>query len=272
MMTDLKAAARRLTAGLLALLAACAALCPCCRAAGGNGFIRETLSAAGATVTAPLRLDQESGLWLGGLAAGGLLVYSVDGQLRRGFAWNKSALNDDLSSVFEKFGEGPYDMGILGLYGGLCWALNGDYGKRTAVLALESFAAANAAGTLVKMSAGRARPYAGDGKGIFRPFKMKTRYTSFPSGHTTSAFSIASVFARRCSSPWVAASAYALAAGTALQRVYGDKHWASDVFAGAALGTAVGRWIASPERNPGSAMLLPVLSPGYSGAAAVFTF
>lgn len=265
-------ALRHCAAGLLFFLLACAALCPRCRAAGLKAFAGETLSAAGSVITAPARLDKTSALWAGGLAAGGLLVYSYDGQARHLASKNQSGLNDSLSSVFEKFGEGSYDMGILGLYGGLCWAVNGDYGKRTTVLALESFAAANAAGTIVKMTAGRARPYSHQGKGVFRPFKMKTAYTSFPSGHTTSAFSIASVFARRCESPWVAASAYALAAGTALQRVYDDKHWASDVFAGAALGTAVGRWIASPAREKSSAMLLPVYNPGYAGAALSYAF
>jgi len=81
------------------------------------------------------------------------------------------------------------------------------------------------------------------------------------------------VFSRRCESPVVGITAYALAAGTALQRLYDDKHWASDVFAGAALGTAVGRWIADPARKgTPSAMLFPVAQPGYAGATAVFAF
>jgi len=257
------------------LLALPWALCPDCRAgSGAGGFARETLGAAGSVLTSPLRVSGKDACWLGGLAAGGLLVYSADGQLRRGFAKNQSGLNDDLASGLEKLGNGAYEMGLLGFYGGLSYLLNKPEGSRTAVLGLQAFLAANAAGTLVKVSAGRARPYAGSGKGIFRPFKMKTAYTSFPSGHTTSVFAIASVFARRSDSAVVSVLAYALASGTALERVYDDKHWASDVFAGAALGTAVGRWLASPGRSGAapSAMLLPVYSPGYSGAAAVFAF
>ncbi|MDA8244339.1 MAG: phosphatase PAP2 family protein [Elusimicrobia bacterium] len=248
------------------------ALCPFCRAASVKPFIDETLARTGETITSPLRLDRGSALWAGGLAAGGLLVYSADGQVRHIFSRNHSGLNDSLASVFEKFGNGGYEMGLLGAYSGLCYLFHGRDGLRTSVLALESFAAANAAGTIVKYTAGRARPYSDRGKGIFRPYKMKTAYTSFPSGHTTSAFAIASVFARRCESPWIGVSAYALAAGTALQRVYGDKHWASDVFAGAALGTAVGRWVAAPRGGAPSALLLPVYERGYAGAAAVIPF
>lgn len=269
----LLALSRLCLGGLAAFLLACAALCPRCRAGERQSFMKETLSAAGSVVTAPARLDRTSAWWAGGLVTGGLLVYAHDGQLRRLAGKNRSALNDDLASGLEKFGNGTYELGLLGVYGGLCYLFNGREGLRTTSLALQSFLAANAAGTLLKYSAGRARPYAEDGKRRFTPFRFKSARTSFPSGHTTSAFAVASVFSRRCESPAVGITAYALATGTALQRVYDDKHWASDVFAGAALGTAVGRWIARPGRDSGSsAMFLPVYSPGYSGAAAVFAF
>ena len=264
---------RTLAACAALLFLACSAFCPFCRA-GGDGFVKETLAAAGSVLTSPLRLDRGDAYWLGGIAAGGLLVYSADGQLRHLAVKNDSPLNDSLASGFEKFGNGGYELGLLGVYGGLCYLLNGKEGGRTAVLAAQSFLAANAVGTLVKYSAGRARPYAGDGKRRFTPFRFKSARTSFPSGHTTSAFAIASVFSRRCSSPAVGISAYALASGTALERVYDDKHWASDVFAGAVLGTAVGRWIASPARAKArdSAMLFPVYSHRYAGAAMVLNF
>ena len=269
----LLALSRLCLGGVALFLLACAALCPRCRAAEGGRFVKETLSAAGSVVTAPARLDRTSAWWAGGLAAGGLLVYAHDGQLRHLAGKNRSDLNDDLASGLEKFGNGTYELSLLGLYGGLCYLFNGREGLTTSGLALQSFLAANAAGTLVKYSAGRARPYAEDGKRRFTPFRFKSARTSFPSGHTTSAFAVASVFSRRCASPAVGISAYALAAGTALQRVYDDKHWASDVFAGAVLGTAVGRWIAAPARKGRpSAMLLPVYSRDYSGAAAVFAF
>jgi membrane-associated phospholipid phosphatase len=269
----LLALSRLCLGGLAVFLLACAALCPRCRAAERQGFVKETLSAAGSVVTAPARLDKTSAWWAGGLAAGGLLVYAHDGQLRRLAGKNRSSLNDDLADGLEKFGNGTYELGLMGVYGGLCYLFNGREGLATTGLALQSFLAANAAGTLLKYSAGRARPYAEDGKRRFTPFRFKSARTSFPSGHTTSAFAVASVFSRRCESPAVGITAYALAAGTALQRVYADKHWASDVFAGAALGTAVGRWIARPERgNNSSALFLPVYSADYSGAAAVFAF
>jgi len=198
----------------------------------------------------------------------------MDGQIRRVFKKNSSSLNDCFFVTLEKFGDGGYELGFLGVYGAAGYFFDKPGMTGTALLAAESFAAANAASLAVKVIAGRARPYAQEGKSSFTPFTTKTGHTSFPSGHATSAFSVASVFAARSKNPAAGIIAYSLASGVALQRVYGDKHWASDVFAGAALGTIVGRAVvksagASKERT---AYLLPVFSSGYGGTLAVFSF
>lgn len=247
-------------------------LCPSAAVAGG--FAGETLYSAGKVISSPARLSGAGLPVIGAVAAGGLAVYSLDGQLRRAFLRSKSRLNDGISKNAEKLGNGGYDAAIIAAYGGLGLLLDEPRMRDTSLLAAESFLAANAAGTLLKYSVGRARPYAQDGKRRFTPFRFKSARTSFPSGHTVSAFSVASVFAARSESRVVKGLAYSLASCVALQRVYADKHWASDVFAGAALGAAVGRWVAARSRtgNPRSAMLVPVYSSGYAGAAAVLNF
>ena len=239
-----------------------------------KSFPGDVLKQTGRVFTAPARMTSSDGRWLAGLAGGGLLLYSMDGQLRHMFKKNRSSANDSVSDTLEKFGNGGYELGFLGLYGAAGYLFKRSEMAGTAMLAAVSFAAANAAGTVVKIAAGRARPYTEDGKGSFRPFKAKTGNTSFPSGHTTSAFSVASVFASRYKSPAVGIVAYSLASGAALQRVYGDKHWASDAFAGAALGVVVGRAVAKTAEAPNvkTAYLLPVFSPGYAGAAMVLNF
>ena len=66
---------------------------------------------------------------------------------------------------------------------------------------------------------------------------------SFPSGHAVSAFSIATVVARRYGHhrwvPWVA---YGLATAVSLSRVTTLKHFPSDIFVGAALGYSIARF------------------------------
>ena len=63
---------------------------------------------------------------------------------------------------------------------------------------------------------------------------------SFPSGHTAEAF-VGAEFMRleyKDVSPWYGIAGYAMATATGLLRVYNDKHWASDVIAGAGVGIA----------------------------------
>jgi membrane-associated phospholipid phosphatase len=63
---------------------------------------------------------------------------------------------------------------------------------------------------------------------------------SFPSGHTSTAFSLAGVASHHYG--WkVGVPMYALAAGIGLTRIEQDRHHLSDVIAGATLGFVVGR-------------------------------
>ena len=55
------------------------------------------------------------------------------------------------------------------------------------------------------------------------------------------AFSLASAVAEEARTPWVSALAYGGAAAVAWSRVYEDKHWTSDVAAGALIGILAGR-------------------------------
>ncbi len=63
-------------------------------------------------------------------------------------------------------------------------------------------------------------------------------YTSFPSGHTTEAFANAEFMRMQYGKkyPWLAVAGYAMAGTTGFLRMYNNKHWLSDVVAGAAIG------------------------------------
>lgn len=63
---------------------------------------------------------------------------------------------------------------------------------------------------------------------------------SFPSGHTTRAFVSAEFLHQEFGhlSPWVSIAGYTTAGATAYLRLYQNKHWLSDVLAGAAIGMA----------------------------------
>ncbi|HEY2325169.1 MAG TPA: phosphatase PAP2 family protein [Thermoanaerobaculia bacterium] len=95
----------------------------------------------------------------------------------------------------------------------------------------------------IKTTVGRARPIADLGRHSVHPFD-KDLYQSFPSGHATSAFAIATAIANRYDDhPSVPAIAYTLATTIAFARVYDRAHFPSDVVAGALIGHAVAKSI-----------------------------
>jgi membrane-associated phospholipid phosphatase len=117
---------------------------------------------------------------------------------------------------------------------------------------LEALAVSSQVTGLLKGVFGRSRPYVSDGNAhdfdFGGGFGSSTR-RSFPSGHTSMAFTFASVVAEEASYRWprahrfVAPLAYSMATGVGLARMYNDKHWASDVALGAAIGTLSGKLV-----------------------------
>lgn len=103
----------------------------------------------------------------------------------------------------------------------------------------------------MKGIAGRARPYVNTqdphNYSFMRGFKENTDYKSFPSGHATSAFAVAAAVTSEAKRHWgtkggwiVGSVLYTGAASVAWSRMYDNKHWATDVLTGAAIGTFTG--------------------------------
>src|SRR5687767_258620 len=115
--------------------------------------------------------------------------------------------------------------------------------------AVGSVVVANVITVGIKTVAGRARPYVDTSNTrnfqLFRGLRDEN-YRSFPSGHSTAAFAFASIVTSETSHWWpgarwpVGAVTYGTATLTALSRIYNQKHWASDVIVGAAIGTITG--------------------------------
>lgn len=113
-----------------------------------------------------------------------------------------------------------------------------------------------------KTVAGRARPVE-DPDNAFdyrlgRGFRSD-RFSSMPSGHTSSAFAAASAATAEVGAHWprqktlVGITLYSAATLVGLSRMYNDKHWASDVVVGAAVGTFSGwKVVGYTHAHPGN--------------------
>jgi membrane-associated phospholipid phosphatase len=166
-----------------------------------------------------------------------LLDRAFDGVVREGRHGSLEPLADALNYG----GQPQHAAAVLGG----TWAVGTLAGcGEVADAALHVGAALAAGGVLngaLKYSIGRERPSETGDPHRFRPFADENRWQSFPSGHTVVAFSLASALAEEARTPWVTALAYGGAAAVAWSRVYEDKHWASDVAAGALIGIVAGR-------------------------------
>jgi membrane-associated phospholipid phosphatase len=171
------------------------------------------------------------------------LIYSADNGIHDWSQTSRSESGDDFWGFIASFGE---PLILLGISGGIYAAgeIAGSTGmRRTALLSIESLLISSTMLYALKWAVGRARPYTEEGKSSFHPFSLESKYHSFPSGHTTAAFSVASVIAHHSDSLIVDILSYSLATFVAFARPFQDKHWASDVFFGAALGYFVGQKI-----------------------------
>lgn len=129
----------------------------------------------------------------------------------------------------------------------------------------------------IKVVAGRARPEVDVNNPrdfqLFRGLKGSA-FQSFPSGHTTAAFAFASTISSELArwqpgTRWtVGPVMYTGAALVGASRMYNNKHWATDVLAGAAIGTFVGtKVVRFQHSHPGNWLDRKFLTVGVSKSA-----
>lgn len=128
-------------------------------------------------------------------------------------------------------------------------ATHNSYTRNTGLLAAEGIIDTQIVSTVMKNAIGRAKPSDIPPQGSLRDtwFKyeggLKNR-GGFPSGHTASAFAVATVIsARYPNHRWVPWVAYGVAATLSLSRLPSQAHFPSEVFIGAAMGYSVGRFV-----------------------------
>ncbi|HWR14179.1 MAG TPA: capsule assembly Wzi family protein [Terriglobales bacterium] len=143
------------------------------------------------------------------------------------------------------------DAGLIAYSGGV--ALLYLYGrtssskaKETGILAAEAGINSLVVHTALSYGFSRERPLEGGGAGrFFRPVA-----TSFYSGHSTVAWSFASVIAQEYPGWLSKALAYGVASGVSLSRLKAKEHFPSDVFVGAVSGYLIGRDVYRRRHNP----------------------
>jgi membrane-associated phospholipid phosphatase len=198
----------------------------------------------------PLLVGKDA-LLLGVFALGTAAVAPIDMQIANRLQYPGAQANRFLrysATGFRLLGDPGSIVTAVGIYA----VGRVDVQRRVQALGLhtvEGILFADALTGTIKFVAGRQRPFV-DIKNpydfqLWRGFKSDL-YRSFPSGHSTAAFAFASTVTRETQFWWPHAAFYigtVFYGGAALvgaSRMYNNMHWASDVVAGAAIGTIMG--------------------------------
>jgi len=218
-----------------------------------------------AIVTSPAKWNQRDWVKLGIFISGTAGLTLADQAVNDEFQSRRNNTESYISrNILEHFGAEHSFIVMSGIF---------TYGliakdsrcKSTALLALESFALASMITRIPKTIIGRERPDNWEGNGPYT-FNGPFKGTSFPSGHTTASFAVASVLATQFrDSKWIPITAYTVAGFAGLSRIYDNKHWLSDVVGGAIIGTLVGNMVTQRRTAHSKFDISPIGSLNFQG-------
>jgi membrane-associated phospholipid phosphatase len=240
-----------------------------------NAFSLDTLRLfaddTGYVFTAPTRWDGDD--WLAAAGTVGLAIGTTafDRSIRDSVQAHRSARLDRFSRGFEHMGADYSFVVLAGLEG---YHFLADDRRSQAVFVdglAASLIASGFIAPVLKYSVGRERPSDTGNPYRFRPF---TNHNSFPSGHTTQAFAIATVLAAHYPAWWVEVLAYGSAGLVGYCRVEQNAHFTSDVVAGALIGWSVARAVVkhNDEARAPKFTLVPYSNGRSSGLLFAKTF
>lgn len=203
-------------------------------------------------IAAPVEGQRDAALVVGALGVAAL----ADRGLHAWIQDHRSSGSDAVARVFRNGGQPEVVFGIPG--GILVVGVVGrsPAWRRRGGRVLASVVVAGLTTGAVKRVIGRLRPAVTNDPFLFKPF---SDHDSFPSGHATMAFALATSLSAEIKNRWASAALSTFATGTAWSRMNDRRHWLSDVLAGATVGFTAAKLIERhPPRflvNPGGARL-----------------
>lgn len=151
------------------------------------------------------------------------------------------------SNAGDWIGEGSHLVAISVLLLVTGWWLSKPSITAAGIQTLLAHGIAALVANVLKHLLGRPRPkFVHSGEWQFTP-SWASGLDSFPSGHTTASFAVATVLARRF--PWCGPVCFAVAVFVGLSRVLRGSHFPTDVFGGAVMGMLSGSLASAPWKE-----------------------
>lgn len=218
-----------------------------------------------------LQLDNTPTLrwWHGAIALGGIsALMLLDRPVQRFAQHNNGTGADNVASVVRHFGQ-PEVYGTVTLGLAAVGLATGNPRLTGAAKRIGgSLLLAGVTTTGAKELFGRPRPESSLDADGFEPFSGQA---SLPSGHTAMAFALATSLSDEIHRPWATVGLYGMATAVGWSRINDNRHWLSDVAAGALVGITSSKLITGRWRifglHPPSVFLAPrSMSIGWQGA------
>ncbi|MFA6238224.1 MAG: phosphatase PAP2 family protein [Bacteriovorax sp.] len=225
-----------------------------------NGYLAQDTQKS---IFIPLELTNAELLTLAAATSLGVVAFNNDQEIMDVVQRNKTQTTEVIQNVGNFLGTGTAAMGIaagsyfLGVY------YKDNRLKKVGLFIVGAELAQGIITTAVKHTLNRVRP--NEDRGPYNFFEAGKN--SFYSGHTATAFSLATVVAEMYKEdypivPWVA---YGIASVTAYARVHDKAHWASDVIIGAVAGHLITKLALSimdkKDDGRGGLMIYPSIDP-----------
>jgi membrane-associated phospholipid phosphatase len=194
--------------------------------------------------TSPFHTKPEDVKWWGLFGGGTAALIAKDRDLSNwvGKDTTQISFSKNVSQIGAAYTTLPLAGGFY-LYGK--WK-NDAKARETGALAAEALLDSYIIVGVLKIAGGRERPDEGTGH-----FFRGPGHQSFPSGHAIMSWSMASLIAHEYAPGKVAPIvAYSLASVVSVARFTGQKHWASDIVAGGAMGWFIGRYVYEHHLDP----------------------
>jgi membrane-associated phospholipid phosphatase len=215
----------------------------------------------GAQFTAPFRMNSKQWMMTGAAAVITAGLIHFDNEIDEWARVQKQKHNwvNKTSPLVTNFG-GPWGIYSAIASGAVFAVFKNEKGVQTSLLATQAMITSGLWANIVKVLTGRERPMAdyviskkggGEWYGPFAVWDQDlavrrpvSAFDAFPSGHTATAFSIATVFAMQYKDKKaVPIICYSAATLVGISRLTEHEHWASDVFVGGLLGYLCGRQV-----------------------------
>jgi len=189
------------------------------------------------TLKQPAQWGATDWLKTAGVLGVGVGLYFVEQDLQEWMQDNRYQSLDAASRVVGRFGNVRLLLPLAALTALGGYICEDAHMVDTGMLSLKSMLLSGATTFTLQLISQREIPEAGLGHGFNIGKGLSLKRDAFPSGHSTIIWSVAPILAKQYEEQkWVAPTVYTLATLTSLSRVYANKHWATDVFAGAVIG------------------------------------